>query len=438
MPVLIQSVGENSHAARAGVRAGDVLVSIGGNPIGDVLDYRFYMTERSLSLEFLRGRERYTAEIRKREYDDLGLEFETYLMDRQRTCKNKCVFCFVDQMPSGMRETLYFKDDDSRMSFLFGNYITLTNLTDADVERIIKMRISPVNISVHTTDPELRVRMMKNPRAADSLRYIGELCAAGIKVNTQLVLCPGWNDGEALSRSLDDLGALGENLQSIACVPVGLTRFRETLAELRGYDAAGAAETIERIHRFAQRMQAERGARVAYPSDELFLKAGLPIPPPEYYGEFDQLEDGVGVMALLRDEFERALALDDEKIAPDALSAATGTAAAPLIKELAAQAMARHPGLKIDVYPIQNDFFGKSINVAGLVTGKDLRAQLGGKCRGGRLLLPSVMLRHEGDRFLDDMTVGELADALGAEIEMVDNDGYQLYDAMTGRTEGKG
>ncbi|MEM1484985.1 DUF512 domain-containing protein [Oscillospiraceae bacterium PP1C4] len=433
MPVLIQSVASGSYAQRAGIRSGDTLVSIGENQINDVLDYRFYMTERSLMLKLFRSGAAYSVNIKKGEYDDLGLEFETYLMDRQLACKNKCVFCFVDQMPKGMRKTLYFKDDDSRMSFLFGNYITLTNLTDADVDRIIKMRISPVNISVHTTDPQLRVKMMKNPHAGDSLRYIKKLCEAGIKVNTQLVLCPSWNDGEALERSLSDLGALYPNLQSIACVPVGLTRFRERLAPLVPYEQASAAETVDRIHRFSEKMFEKYGERVAYPSDEFFLKAELPIPAPSYYGDFDQLEDGVGVIAMLRDEFESALSLDDEQDVSADIAIATGEAAGWLMQELAGQVMARHPGVKIAVYTIVNHFFGEHINVAGLITGTDLVEQLAGKCTGKRLLLPSVMLRHEGDCFLDDMTVEAVEQSLGVSIQTIDNDGYQLYDAMIGK-----
>ena len=281
MPVLIREVERGSHAQKAGIKAGDVLVSIDGNAINDVLDYRFYVTSPHISLSLLRAGKGFRASIQKGEYDDIGLAFETYLMDRQHSCKNKCIFCFVDQMPKGMRESLYFKDDDSRMSFLFGNYITLTNLTQADIDRIIKMRISPVNISVHTTDPALRVEMMKNPKAASSLGYIRQLCEAGIKVNSQLVLVPGYNDGKALEQTLADLGTLYPNLQSIACVPVGLTKYREGLPELRLFDREGARETIEIIHRFAGAMEEKYGQRVAYPSDEFFLKAQMPIPGPE-------------------------------------------------------------------------------------------------------------------------------------------------------------
>ena len=273
---------------------------------------------------------------------------------------------------------------------------------------------------------------MKNPRAASSLAYIRRLCDADIRVNSQLVLCPGYNDGPALERTLNDLGALYPNLQSIACVPVGLTRFREGLEPLRPYDRERARETIEIIHRFAGRMWETHGERVAYPSDEFFLKAELPVPEPRYYGAFDQLEDGVGTLALLREEFEDALADDPETSASGVLSTVTGEAAYPLIRELAEQVMRKHPGMQIRVHRIENRFFGEQITVAGLVTGRDILEQLGGITLGERLLLPSVMLRHERDRFLDDLTLNELEERLGVPAVPVDNDGAQLYGAMTG------
>ncbi|MEY8359188.1 DUF512 domain-containing protein [Anaerotruncus colihominis] len=434
MPVLIQSVEPASYAARADIRPGDTLLAVDGHPIADVLDYRFYVTSRRVTLELLRAGKPFTAHISKGEYDDIGLEFETYLMDKQHTCKNKCVFCFVDQMPPGMRDSLYFKDDDSRMSFLFGNYITLTNLTDADIDRIIKMRISPVNISVHTTDPALRVQLMKNPQAADSLRYIGRLTGAGIRVNAQLVLCPGLNDGAALERTLLDLDALGPNLQSIACVPVGLTKYRDGLTPLKPFTSEGAARTIDIIERFAARQTARGAARTVYPSDEFFLAASRPLPDVEYYGDFDQLDNGVGLLTLLESEFSAALALDGEDGAAASATLATGAAAAPLLKRLAARVMQRHPGVTVDVRPIANRFFGETITVAGLVTGRDLIKQLGGAPLGGRLLIPSVMLRHERDCFLDDVTADEVERTLGVKLCAVDNDGYALYDAMTGRS----
>lgn len=433
MPVLIQSVEPDSYADRAGILEGDVLLAIDDNQINDVLDYRFYVTSRKITLHLLRSGVPFSASLKKGEYDDIGLEFETYLMDKQHSCKNKCIFCFVDQMPKGMRKSLYFKDDDSRMSFLFGNYITMTNLTDADIDRIIKMKISPVNISVHTTDPQLRIKMMKNPAAADSLRFIKKLCDAGIRVNSQLVLCPGYNDGEALERTLQDLGTLYPSLQSIACVPVGLTRFRDNLEPLVPYDEERANQTITIIHRFAEQMLEKHGERVAYPSDEFFLKAKQPIPSPDYYESFDQLEDGVGVLALLESEFMDAMEMDDETEDCADLTMLTGKAAYPLIEKLAQRIKSKKPGLKIEVHAIVNRFFGESINVAGLITGQDIAEQMKGKRIGSCVLIPSVMLRREQDKFLDDMTVEQLEAELGAPVKPVDNDGWQLYDAMAGR-----
>ena len=439
-PIVITEVSPSSPAARYGIRPGDRLVSLNGHLIADVLDYRFYMMEKLLKVELLDSQDRRRElQIRKREYEDLGLGFETYLMDRQHTCKNKCIFCFVDQTPPGMRESLYFKDDDSRLSFFFGNYITLTNLTDQDIERIIRMHISPINISVHTTNPELRVKMMKNPRAGTSLKYVRELAEAGIKVNAQLVLCPGINDGEELRRSLRDLGELYPGVESIACVPVGLTDYREGLYPLNSYTREGAREVIDIINEFADHFEwfHGKGNRLAYPADEFFLKAELPIPSEAYYGEFSQLDNGVGMLALMDSEFTSALGLAEPKDLPAVrrCSVATGEAAGPLIQRLVKQAEERFPGLQCPVYVIVNDFFGHNITVAGLITGTDLVKQLKGRDLGEELLLPANMLRHETDKFLDDMTLEELSSQLGVPVRPVENDGFQLLDALLGRQE---
>ena len=434
MAVKIQSVETGSFAQRAGVLPGETLVAINGHTIYDVLDYRFYETNQHLELTLCNDKgENRMVSIRKRQYDAIGLEFSSYLMDEKHQCRNKCVFCFIDQMPKGMRSTLYFKDDDERLSFLFGNYVTLTNLTEREVNRMIEMKISPVNVSVHTTNPELRVKMMGNRFAGRVLDILPRLAAAGIRINVQCVLCPGLNDGAALERTLCDLDALGPNLQSIACVPVGLTKYRDGLPALKPFTSEGAARTIDIIERFAARQIARGAARTAYPSDEFFLIAGRPLPDVEYYGDFDQLDNGVGLLTLLESEFSSALALDGEDAAPASATLATGVAAAPLLKRLAARAMQRHPGVTVDVRPIVNRFFGETITVAGLITGRDLIGQLGGAPIGGRLLIPSVMLRHERDRFLDDVTADEVERTLGVRLCAVDNDGYALYDAMTGR-----
>lgn len=434
MAVTIDGLEKGSPAARAGISPGDTLLRINGNPIRDVLDYRFYMTDTRLLIETRtpQGEEK-TYRIQKGEYEELGLLFETYLMDRQQSCKNRCIFCFIDQMPKGMRPSLYFKDDDSRMSFLFGNYVTLTNLEDGDIERIIKMHISPINVSVHTTNPELRVKMMANPRAAESLKYLKMLAKGGIRINVQLVLCPGVNDGLELERTLTDLEALIPALESVSCVPVGITRFRDGLYPLQPYTPEEAGEVIDLIHRFAERFQGQYGSRIAYPADEFFLKAGRELPGVEYYGDFSQLESGVGMMTLLEDEFSMALEeLDGEGIPPRRISMATGKAAFPLIDSLSKRLMEKAPQVRITVFEIENRFFGEEITVCGLVTGTDLTEQLAGKELGQTLLIPQSMLRHEQSCFLDDMTVEQVETALEVPVCPVPNDGFALAEAMAG------
>ncbi len=434
MPVEIKSVAPHSPAAKKGLAAGDLLLSLDGHPIRDVLDYQFYAQSSRLRAEFRnrKGKTK-TVTIRKTESEDLGLEFETYLMDKQQHCKNKCVFCFIDQLPPGMRDTLYFKDDDARLSFLFGNYITLTNLTDADVDRIIDMHISPVNVSVHTMNPALRVQMMKNPQAGESLRLLRRIAEAGIALNTQLVLCPGLNDGDELVFSLRELEKLCPALKSIAAVPVGLTRFREKLPHLEEYTPETARRVIETIDAFGARCKETYGARLCYAADEFYLKAGLPLPDEDYYEDYPQLENGVGLWRSFDCEFRAALARCD--LPPDtpfAAALATGVASAPLLRSFRSLLEARFPNGRVDVYAIENDFFGPSITVAGLVTGRDLIAQLKGKDLHGRLLIPSVMLRAEGDVFLDDVSKEDVERALGVKLVVVSNDGAELLDAIIG------
>lgn len=436
MAVTIAAVEPHSICARRGVQAGEILTHINGHEIVDVLDYQFYATERKLilTLRDAQGKAR-EIKIKKDEYADLGLQFDTYLMDRQRHCANKCVFCFIDQLPKGMRESLYFKDDDSRLSFLFGNYVTLTNLSEREVERIIQMHISPVNISVHTMNPELRVKMMKNPRAGESLKIIKRFADAGIKMNTQLVLCPGINDGDELLYSLTELGKLYPAVQSIAAVPLGMTKYREGLTELTPYTKESAAAVVDMIEDFAAHFLYFKGTRLAFAADEFYLKAGREIPPPDAYEDFAQLENGVGLCALLKDEFDAALrALDeaDFPTRPRKVTVATGQAAYPLLEELAHALCEKCPMLSVQVAAVRNDFFGESITVAGLLTGTDLIAQLGGKELGEQLLIPAVMLRREGDLFLDDLSPSDVEQALHVPVVPVPNDGGQLLDAMLG------
>lgn len=435
MAVQITAVEQGSPAAQVDILPGDTLCAINGHSIEDVLDYRFYMMERSLQLVLSReGKEMHKA-VHKGEYEELGLEFETYLMDSQRTCYNKCIFCFVDQMPPGMRESLYFKDDDSRLSFLFGNYITLTNLKRREIDRIKQMHISPINISVHTMNPGLREKMMCNRFAGEALGTVYELAQSGIKLNTQLVLCPGINDGEELRYSLKELLGLYPGVQSVACVPVGLTKYREGLPQLEPYTRERAAEVVRIVEELGDKSLAENGERVCYASDEFYLRAGLPIPPAEFYGEFNQLENGVGLVASLEDEFSSALALEEGDSRERRISLATGVDAAPILAGLAQRLREKWSGVVCTVYPIVNDFFGHTITVAGLVTGKDLLAQLAGRDLGEELLIPSVMLRHEQDKFLDDVTLEEAKAALGVPIRTVENDGFILLAAFLGEEE---
>ena len=427
MSVTIFSVDHDSPAEHAGILPGETLCSINGNEICDILDYRFYETEKEvlLLLRDAQGADR-EIKLRKGQYESIGLQFETYLMDRQRSCRNKCVFCFIDQLPSGMRESLYFKDDDSRLSFLFGNYITLTNLSQREADRIIKMKISPINISVHTTNPELRCRMMGNRFAGDCLRYLYQFAEAGIKLNCQLVLCHGWNDGEELERTLRDLLPLYPSVQSIALVPLGVTKFREGLTPLTPYTAETALEVVRAAERWGEQMQKQHGERICYAADEFYLKAGLPIPDAAFYGAFDQLENGVELIANFREEF--LFALEDVSGDEESHSGTliTGVSFAPFLEELLDGLRRKCHNLTCKVAAIRNDFFGESINVAGLVTGGDILKQLRGKELGGRLLVPDTMLRHEGDLFLDNVSLKDLERELGVPVSVVPDDGGEL------------
>ena len=430
--VKISSVEPSSPAARAGLRAGDILISINGQDINDVLDYRFYLTEKRVTLKLHRGPELFDVSIKKGEYDDIGLGFDTYLMDEKHSCRNKCIFCFIDQLPCGMRDTLYFKDDDSRLSFLLGNYITLTNLSDADVDRIIEMKTSPINISVHTTNPELRIQMMKNKRAGEVLSYLRRFADAGISLNCQIVLCKGVNDGAELRRTMHDLVSYLPSLNGVAIVPAGLTDHRDGLYKLEPYTPDEAAEIIDKVDEFAAECLEKYDSRLFFCADELYLKAGRELPDDEYYEGYSQLEDGVGMIRSMQTEFDDEFEyISDYDLAkPRSLSIATGYAAYDFILSLVERLRAVSPSLDCKVYKIRNDFFGHNITVAGLVTGQDITAQLEGKPLGERLLIPSVMLRHERDRFLDDVTTNELSERLGVKLVTVESNGAEFIEKI--------
>lgn len=435
MSVLVSNVIKKSIAGKKGIKPGDVLVSVNSHEINDVLDYRFYISEERLTLAVISNGKAKKVHIRKDEDADLGLEFDSYLMDKQHRCTNRCIFCFVDQMPPGMRETLYFKDDDSRMSFLFGSYVTLTNLTEHDVLRLIEMHISPVNVSVHTMNPELRVKMMKNKHAGESLSILKRLADAGIMLNTQLVLCPGINDGKELEYSLSELEKLLPAIRSIAAVPVGLTKYRENLPSVSPYTPETAKRTIEIVDSFGKRCLEKYGVRLAFCADEFYLIAGMPIPDEEYYEDYPQLENGVGLWRNLLEEFSFALAQSSfEKDIERRVSLVTGTAAFPLLERLCRLVGEKYPLVKADVFEIKNDFFGHSVTVAGLVTGKDLISQLKDKPHAETLIIPSVMLRSEGDVFLDDVSVEDVENALCVRVCVTDaNSGSELLEKILGK-----
>ena len=431
--VRITAVEPHSRAERAGILPGDELVSINGEEIRDVLDYRFYLAEKKIDLALLRDETPYTVTIRKGTYDDVGLDFETPLMDEKQACRNKCVFCFIDQLPKGMRKSLYFKDDDSRLSFLHGNYITMTNMTDRDVDRIIKMRFSPINVSVHTTNPELRVEMMKNKRAGAVLAYLPKLAAAGIELHCQIVLCRGLNDGAELARTMRDLSALAPAVDSVSVVPAGLTDHRDGLYPLKPFTPVECAAVIRQVDAFAEECREKYGSRLFFCADEFYLSASLPIPDESYYEGYPQLANGVGMIRSALEDFTAELAASPDPkpdAAPRTVTVATGVAAEGLIRELARMTHEKYPYLTVNVKTVVNDFFGHSVTVSGLLTGQDLRAQLSDLELGDALLIPASALRAGEDVFLDDMTLSDLSTALG--VPVIPTDENNLLREMLG------
>ena len=433
--VRITEVSPGSLADKHGILAGDELVDINNSPIRDVLDYRFYLTERSVTLRLLRNGESFAVSIRKREYDDIGLSFATPLMDEKQRCKNGCVFCFIDQNPKGMRDSIYCKDDDSRLSFLHGNYITMTNMTDEDAARIVKMRFSPINVSIHTTNPELRVKMMKNKRSGEVLRYLDDFRAAGLKMHGQIVLCRGVNDGEELRRTLSDLSEYYPELESVSVVPAGLTKHREGLYPLSDFTPCEAREIIDTVNEYAEAQLAKHGSRQFFAADELYLKAGISLPKTEYYEDYSQIENGVGMLRSFSDECEDALSQVGEianEIPPRRLLIATGAASYPTVYHFAKRVEELCPSVSVEVIKIVNNFFGESVTVSGLLTGKDIYEQVKDAEKCDLLLLPSSCLRHGDDIFLCGMSLSELRDKLGVEIETVENDGYCFVEKLLG------
>ena len=431
---IVENVEKDSIAEELGIEPGDRLLSINGQEIEDIFDYQYYVEDGELLLLIEKpDGEQWELEIEKDPDESLGIGFGAGLMDEYRSCCNRCIFCFIDQMPPGMRDTLYFKDDDSRLSFLQGNYVTLTNMSEHDIDRIIRYRLEPINISFQTTNQELRCRMLHNRFAGDALKKVDLLYQGGIEMNGQIVLCKGVNDGEELERSIRDLTGYLPLLRSVSVVPVGLTRFRNGLYPLDPFTKEDAQKVLEVIHRWQKKIYDEYGLHFIHAGDEWYLLAEEEVPEEERYDGYLQLENGVGMLRLLFNEFDERLAemKGDDRIRE--LSAATGKLAFPYIKRMAERIEEKYPGVKIHVYCIRNDFFGERITVSGLVTGQDIMAQLKGKELGSTLLLPCNMLKADEDVFLDDLTVKDVSDALQVRIDIVKSSGRDLADAFAGQ-----
>ncbi len=445
---VIYNILPDSIAEEMGLEPGDTLVSINGKEIEDVFDYHFFVNDIYIELLIRKADgEEWKLEIEKEYDEDLGIEFENGLMDEYKSCTNKCMFCFIDQMPPGMRETLYFKDDDSRLSFLQGNYVTLTNMKDKDLERIIQYKLAPINISVHTTNPKLRCKMLHNRFAGEALKKIDRLYEAGIQMNGQIVLCKGENDKEELERTLRDLSKYLPYMESLSVVPVGLTKYREGLYPLEPFTKEDAIEVIATVEKWQKICMKEHDMHFVQASDEWYLLAGLPLPEEERYDGYLQLENGVGMLRLLINEFEDALNeyrndakakteameyLEDECGGVHKVTIATGKLAGPFIKELAEKFMKEFKGYEVEVVEIRNEFFGERITVSGLITAQDMVAQLKGRNLGNAVAIPCNMLRMGENVFLDDQTAEDVENALQVPLLIVKSSGQALLEAMLG------
>lgn len=427
----ISRVQEGSIGEEMGLEPGDVLLSVNGACVEDIFDYHYLTNDEYVVLLIRKENgEEWELEIEKEDREDLGLEFENGLMDEYRSCRNKCIFCFIDQMPQGMRKTLYFKDDDSRLSFLQGNYVTLTNMSDHDIQRIIHYRLEPINISFQTMNPSLRCRMLHNRFAGEALKKVDKLYEAGIHMNGQIVLCKGFNDGAELEYSIRKMEKYAPYLQSVSVVPVGLTRYREGLEPLTPFSREEARQVLEMIHRAQERMYEKHGSHFIHAGDEWYLLAGEPLPEEDRYDGYLQLENGVGMLRLLEEEVKEELRSREGDARVHEVSIATGRLAYEAVCKHVERIGAKYPGVKVHVYPIRNDFFGEQITVSGLLTGKDLMAQLKGKRLGERLLLPCNVLRSGESVFLDDVTVDELETALQIPVNIVKSGGQDFVKSV--------
>lgn len=430
---IIKDVLPGSIAEELEISAGDKLLAINDQEIEDVFDYHFLANEEYLTVLIEKpDGEQWELEIEKEYEEDLGIEFEQGLMDEYRSCRNKCIFCFIDQMPKDMRETLYFKDDDSRLSFLQGNYVTLTNMSDHDIDRIIRYHLEPINVSFQTTNPELRCKMLHNRFAGEALKKVDRLYEGGITMNGQIVLCKGINDGEEMERSIRDLMKYAPQLQSVSVVPVGLSKYRDGLYPLLPFTKEDAKEVLHIIHKWQKKAYEEFGIHFIHGGDEWYILAEEELPEEERYDGYLQLENGVGMLRLLMNEFEEGYESLNGDERDREVSIATGFLAYPYIQRMADRIMEKYPKSKIHVYGIRNDFFGELITVSGLITGQDLIGQLKGKALGEKLLLPCNMLRIEEQDFLDDVTLQDVKDALQVPVDIVKSSGQDFIDAVLG------
>ena len=431
--VTISSVEKGSVCEKLGIAAGDVLVAVNSHEIYDILDYRFHLCEKKIKLTVLRGGKTKNYRFRKEENDlDIGLEFATALMDEKQSCKNKCIFCFIDQNPPGMRESCYFKDDDSRLSFLHGNYVTLTNISEREVERIIEMHISPINVSVHTTDPELRCKMLSNRFAGEKLSYLRRFADAGITICAQIVLCRGINDGEHLDRTLHDLMEYLPALDSVSIVPAGLTKYRENLPKLELFSPEECRAVIKQVDQYGDYCMKKYGTRVFLCADEFYVKGGVPLPNEDFYCGFSQLEDGVGMLTSFTADALRELEFAEKGEADRVVSVVTGHAAFDTISKVTRLCEEKHGRLRVNVIRIDNDFFGETVTVAGLLTGGDMIAGCRGKELGETLFVPRNSLRADGDLFLDNLTPADLELELGVTVKPLEGDGALFVAAICG------
>ncbi|WP_143319117.1 DUF512 domain-containing protein [Clostridium sp. HBUAS56010] len=429
---IIKAIDPGSIAEQLELEPGDIVLSIDGKVLEDIFDYEYYINSESILMVVRKmNGEEWELEI-ENEYEDLGITFENGLMSEYRSCKNNCIFCFIDQMPPGMRETLYFKDDDSRLSFLQGNYVTLTNMSDHDIKRIIEFKLAPINISVHTTNPVLRCKMLHNRFAGEALQKIRQLYDAGIPMNGQIVLCKGVNDGEELERTIRDLSEYLPYMESISIVPVGVSKYREGLYPLEAFQKEDAKKVLDIVGRWQSKLYKEHGSHFIHASDEFYILAELPIPPASQYDGYIQLENGVGMIRILEEEVTAALKVIEEDEVSEEISIATGKLAAPYIKSHARKVMDKFPGRKIHVYTIRNVFFGEQITVAGLITGQDLINQLKDQKLGSRLLLPECMFRSGEEVFLDDITRTDVQKALQVQVDIVKSSGQDFVQAVLG------